>query len=213
LGVTLQGKLLEDGVVPLEGRTLRLSLGVQGCTGTTDSLGVASCTLTFTGILGPRPLGATFAGNDFYLGSSDTTKTAIVFAFPSRGAFVLGDLTAAGATPTSAVTWWADNWSLLNQLSAGAAPSSFKGFAATVSLPTSTPPGSCGSAWSTLSGNSPPPTSDVPSYMGVLVAGSVTKSGSVIAGNTVHIVIVKTAGGYAPNPASHGTGTIVATYC
>jgi len=180
-GVTLQGKLLEDGVVPLEGRTLRLSLDGQSCTGTTDSLGIASCALTFMGHLGAQPLSASFAGNAFYLASSDTSKTAVVFAFPSRGAFVLGDLTAAAATPTTSVTWWAEDWARVDQLSGGRAPASFKGFAATVNLPTSTPPGSCGSSWSTTPANSPPPTADVPSYMGVLVAGAVRKSGSSIA--------------------------------
>jgi hypothetical protein len=49
--------------------------------------------------------------------------------------------------------------------------------------------------------------------MGVLVAGSVSKSGALISGDTVHIVVVKTAPGYAPDPGDHGTGTIVATYC
>jgi photosystem II stability/assembly factor-like uncharacterized protein len=212
-GVTLQGQLLEDGTVPLEGRTLTLSLGAQSCTGATDNLGVASCTLTFVGDLGPQPLAASFAGDDFYLASSDTSKTAVVFAFPGRGAFVLGDVTVSEATMTTSVTWWADDWSVEDQLSGGPAPASFKGFASTVSLPTGTPPGSCGGPWSSSPGDSPPPTADVPSYMGVVVAGAVSKSGSSIAGSAVHIVVVKTAGGYAPNPGAHGTGTIVATYC
>lgn len=37
--------------------------------------------------------------------------------------------------------------------------------------------------------------------------------GNGVAGNTTHIVVVKVAPGYAPNPFSHGTGTIVAVYC
>jgi hypothetical protein len=49
--------------------------------------------------------------------------------------------------------------------------------------------------------------------MGVLVTSAVTKSGRTIAGDTTHIVVVKTEPGYAPNPGHHGTGTIVATYC
>jgi hypothetical protein len=49
--------------------------------------------------------------------------------------------------------------------------------------------------------------------MGVVVATNVVKSGSVISGNTVHIVVVRTDPGYAPNPGSPGTGVIVATYC
>ena len=211
-GVTLSGQLLEDGTTPIAGRTLTLGLGVQTCTGTTDASGNASCTLTFTGALGSEALSATFAGDAYYLSSSDTSKTAIVFAFPSRGAFTLGNTTAATAG-SSTVTWWADNWNLLNSLTGGPAPSSFKGFAASVHLPTGTPPATCGGNWQTLPGNSPPPTSGVPSYMGVLVTGKVVKSGNGVAGNTTHIVVVKVNPGYAPNPSNHGTGKIVAVFC
>ena len=211
-GVTLKGLLLEDGTTPIAGRTLTLGLGGQTCTGTTDATGTATCTLTFTGALGPEALSASFTSDGYYQSSSDTSKTATVFAFPSRGAFTLGNLTVASAGNT-ALTWWADNWNQLNTVSGGPVPSSFKGFAATVSLPTSTPPSSCGSNWQTLPGNSPPPTSGVPSYMGVLVTSRVTKTGNGVAGNTVHIVVVRVNPGYAPNPSSHGTGTIVATYC
>jgi uncharacterized repeat protein (TIGR01451 family) len=213
-GVTLSGQLLEDGTTPIAGRTLTLGLGAQTCSaGPTDASGNAHCTLVFTGTLGPEPVSASFAGDAFYLPSSDTGKTATVFAFPSRGAFTLGDQTAAAATPSTNVTWWADNWYQLNHLTGGTAPSSFKGFAGTVSLPTSTPPAACGGNWKTLPGNSPPPAAGVPSYMGVLVTGTVTKSGNIVSGNTVHIVVVKVNPGYSPSPANHGTGTIVAVYC
>jgi hypothetical protein len=37
----------------------------------------------------------------------------------------------------------------------------------------------CGGAWTTSGGASAPPVSGVPAYMGVVVATSVTKSGSV----------------------------------
>jgi len=47
----------------------------------------------------------------------------------------------------------------------------------------------------------------------VLVSGKVTKSGSSIAGNTVHEVVVKTHPGYAPNPGHRGTGKVVARIC
>jgi hypothetical protein len=212
-GVTLSGQLLEDGTTPIAGRTLTLGLGAQTCSaGPTDASGNAHCTLTFTGALGPESVSASFAGDAYYLPSADTGKSVTVFAFPTKGAFTVGDITAstAGSSP---VTWWGDNWYQLNRLSGGIAPSSFKGFAGTVTLPTSTPPATCGSAWKTLPGNSPPPTSGVPSYMGVLVTGTVTKSGNIISGNTVHIVVVKTNPGYSSNPANHGTGTIVAVYC
>lgn len=212
-GVTLSGRLLEDGITPIQGRTLTLGLGSQTCTGTTDATGSASCTLVFSGQLGPEPLSAAFAGDAYYQPSSDTSQKAIVFAFPSRGAFTLGDGTVATATPTTTVTWWADIWPKLNALSGGQAPASFKGFAGTISLPTGTPPAACTANWTTTTGNSPPPVSDIPSYMGVVVPTHVTKSGSGVAGDTVHIVVVKVNPGYQPDPADHGTGTVVAVYC
>ena len=49
--------------------------------------------------------------------------------------------------------------------------------------------------------------------MGVGVASRAAKSGSVISSTTVGIVVVKVNPGYAPNPLSAGTGTIVASYC
>jgi hypothetical protein len=216
-GVTLKGQLLEDSpgnpAVPISGRNLTLTIGTQSCVGVTDATGTASCTLTFTGALGPEPLSASFAGDAYYLPSADTTQSAIVFAFPSRGAFSLGDQTVAAATPATTVTWWADTWNTLNSLTGGTAPAAYKGFDGKVSLPTSTPPAICGSNWTTRTGNSPPPTAGVPSYMGVLVTSKVVTSGGVISGNTTHIVVVRINPGYAPNPGSHGTGVIVATYC
>jgi PKD repeat protein len=222
-GATLTAQLVEDGTNdtdgdggspgPVPAETVTLSLGSQSCTGLTDGEGNVSCTIAVTTALGPQTVGASFAGDGFYKPASAST-TAIVFAFPSRGAFMLGDKTAKTAAQTGAtVTWWADTWSSLNSLSGGPAPTSDKGFAGKVSLPTSTPPAVCGGNWTTTAGNSPPPTSGVPSYMGTLVTSKVTKNGSSIAGNTVHIVVVKTNPGYAPDPSHHGTGVIVATYC
>jgi M6 family metalloprotease-like protein len=207
--VTLTGLLLEDGTTPIQGRTLTLSLGAQSCTGTTNANGVASCSLSVTVTLGSQQLTADFAGDAFYLPSTDATKTAIVFAFPERGAFVLGDQTVAGATPSTVVTWWSDVWSKVNDLSSDRVNLAFKGFAGTVS---SNPP-TCGGSWTTTTGNSPPPTGTVPTYMGVLVTRAVGKSGSKFSGRTAKIVVVLTRPGYAPDPASPGTGTIVATYC
>jgi hypothetical protein len=82
-----------------------------------------------------------------------------------------------------------------------------------ITLPTTTPPAACGSDWTTTGGNSPPPVTGVPTYMGVVVASNVTQSGSTIAGNTVHVVVVETNPGYAPNPGHPGSGTIVGTFC
>jgi hypothetical protein len=222
-GATLTAKMVEDGSSdndgdggspgPAPSETVTLALGTQSCTGTTDSSGNVHCTIpSVTVPLGPELVGAMFSGDASY-GPSVASKPAIVFAFPSRGAFTLGDKTVAAATETTTVTWWGDTWSSLNSLSGGSAPPAGKGFAGTVSLPTTTPPTTCGASWTTSGGNSPPPVGSIPSYMGTLVTSKVTKSGSVISGNTVEIVIVKTNPGYAPNPSAHGSGVVVAKYC
>lgn len=221
-GATLTAKLVEDGASdsdgdggspgPVPAELVTLSLGSQSCTGTTDSVGNVSCTISSVTVpLGPETVGAAFAGDAYYQPSSDNT-TATVFAFPSRGVFALGDRTVATAG-TAPVTWWGAQWWNENAISRGASPAAFKGFTDQIKLPTSSPPVGCGSAWTTTGGNSPPPVSGVPSYMGVVVTSSVTKAGSTISGNVVQIVVVKVDPGYAPNPGNAGTGTIVATFC
>lgn len=211
--VTLSGRLLEDGSTPIVGRALTLTLGTgassQACTtAPTDGSGNGQCTLAGVTVgQGPQPVRAEFAGDGYYLPSSDTSHQVIVFAFPTRGIFLLGDGSAPLAGPP--VTFWSPQWSTLNSLSSGAAPNAFKGFASTTS---STPP-SCGSSWSTRPGNSSGPVETVPSYMGTAVTTSVTQSGATISGPITHIVVVLTAPGYGPHPGASGTGTVVATYC
>ncbi len=210
--VTLSGRLLEDGTVPIAGRTLTLTLASgtvsQTCvTGATDASGDASCALATVSVgQGPQPVTATFAGDAYYLPSSDA-KTVIIFAFPSHGIFTIGDESLA---PTSgAVTYWDAQWSKLNTLSTGSAPSSFKGFADSTS---STPP-ACGGSWTSSGGTSSSPVGSVPAYMGTAVVSSVVKQGSQISGNIVHIVVVVTVPGYQPNAGHAGTGAVIATYC
>jgi len=47
----------------------------------------------------------------------------------------------------------------------------------------------------------------------VIVSSSSSKPGSSISGDTVHIVVVQTNPGYAPDPGHPGTGIVVATFC
>jgi hypothetical protein len=206
--VTLSAVLLEDGVVPIAGRTVSFILGTggsaQACGGLTDAAGKASCTIPVVN----QPLGAntvvgSFLGDAFYLPSS-VSANVISFAFPARGDFVVGDGTATGA-----VEFWGDDWAKVNLLSSGAAPDAFKGFAASTSAPPA-----CGATWTSGPGNSSnPPNPPLPSYMGVIVSTAVNKSGSIISGNVFRIVVVATNPGYEGNPGHHGTGTVVATYC
>ncbi len=145
------------------------------------------------------------------IGGSTITATGSIlsFAYLSRGSFTLGDQTIANATSNTTVTWWGSQWSKQNTLSGGAAPSAFKGSAAS----TSTTPPSCPGTWTAAPGNSSGPPSSVPTYMGVVVTSAITKSGGTISGDTVHIVVIKTDPGYAPDPGHPGTGTIVARVC
>jgi hypothetical protein len=209
--LTLTGTLLEDGTTPPlpAGQTLTLRVGGQNCTGTVDATGHAQCTIANVTVpQGPVTFKAEFAGDTYYLPSS-ATASGFVFAFPSRGVFVLGDNTVAAATATTTVTWWGNSWSALNSLSGGLADTSFKGFAATL---TPAKP-ACGGTWKTGPGNSPPPVSGIPAYMGTLVSSTVTKSGTMISGNITKIVVVKTDSGYDTSPGHNGTGKIVATFC
>jgi hypothetical protein len=207
---TLSGVLLEDDVTAISGRMLTLTLGsgitAQSCMGTTDGTGQATCPITSVNQpLGPGTETASFAGDAFYLPSSQTVST-INFQYTAGGSFVLGDKAVGpiGSAIGKSVTFWGAQWPKVNGLSGGDAPSSFKGFANHPTLP------SVGVSWTTGPGDSPPPAGSVPAYTAMIVASSVTKSGSTIGGNDVHIVIVQVNPGYAPNPSSTGTGTIVA---
>ena len=206
---TLSAILKEDGVTPISGRTVSITLGTGGsaqtCSGTTDATGTASCSIaTVTQPLGPNTVTANFAGDPFYLPST-VTEPVILFAFLAQGSMIVGNLdTATGMS----VEFWGAQWAKINSLSGGPAPNSFKGFAETA-------PQACGGGWSSDPGNSsgPPPSGAIPSYMGVIASSSIGQSGSLIAGDVPAIIVVKTNSGYAPNPGHAGTGTVVALYC
>ena len=206
--VQLSAVLKEDGVTPIAGRMVTFTLGsgpgAQSCSGLTNAAGVAMCDISaVTQPLGPGTVGAEFAGDAFYLPASDSAST-LVFAFLPSGSFVVGDQSASGT-----VTFWSSDWSTRNTLSGGAAPASFKGYAATLSVK----PPVCGSTWTSRAGNSANPPASVPAYMAVLVSSAIVKSGPQISGDAPSIVIVKTGPGYAPNPGHPGVGTVEATLC
>jgi hypothetical protein len=198
-------------VPPVVGRPVLLTLGqgatAQSCTGTLQSDGSVHCQIAVVNQpLGPgNPLTATFAGDDTYLPSSDQ-KSALIFAWPGSGNFVLGDRSAATGT---AVDFWGAQWNKDNSLSGGTPPSQFKGFE---DQPGTTPP-ACGTTWTTDPGNSSAPPAGVPAFMGVIVSSSITANGSTLSGNIPKIVIVQTDPGYASNPGHAGTGKVVAVLC
>jgi hypothetical protein len=144
--------------------------------------------------------------NDAGGSTTSVSCSTLVFAFaPGQGAFVIGDNSSGLG---NAVTFWGASWWKLNSLSGGTAPAAFKGFARNPATP------ACGTNWSTGPGNSaPPPAGPLPAYMGVIVSSSISKTGSIISGDTAHIVIVKTKPGYGPAPGHAGRGTVVAQLC
>jgi len=135
-----------------------------------------------------------------------TSCNTLGFTFaPGGGSFVIGDKDAAIGT---SVTFWGAQWAKLNSLSGGTAPASFKGFAEAPLTP------ACLIGWSFDPGNStPPPPGPLPAFMGVIVTSSASMHGTATSGNTVHIVIVQTNPGYAPDPGHAGTGTVLAVFC
>jgi hypothetical protein len=136
------------------------------------------------------------------------TTNVLVFGYPSGGDFVIGNVSAGSPTTGTNVDFWGAQWAKDNQLSGGPAPSSFKGFENSAATPSS-----CGLAWTSGPGNSVHPPATIPTYMAVVVASTVTKSGKRIGGDGVNIVIVKTGPGYGPDPGAGGSGTIVAVLC
>jgi len=161
----------------------------------------ASCGSTLTNT-------ATVSGDEPDPDTSNNSSTSSAFVFcvtPGGGNFVIGDNNAAIGT---SVTFWGAQWSMVNSLSGGGAPPSFKGFEK--KPPTVT----CGTDWTSSPGNSShPPPGPLPEFMAVIVSSLITKSGSTINGDTLHMVIVKTNPGYAPDPGHPGTGEVVAQIC
>lgn len=114
------------------------------------------------------------------------------------GYFVISnDVASLNAT----VEFWGSQWSQNDAL--GTTPAAFKGFTDTVDN------ASCPTAWSTDTGNSAPPPESVPSQITVIVASSITQSGSTISGKVVELAVLDTQPGYEGNPGHPGWGTIV----
>jgi alpha-tubulin suppressor-like RCC1 family protein len=199
---TLSGNLTDDGAAPVAGRTVTLTLGdgasAQSCSGTTDATGTASCAIaTVDQPVGPGTAHAAFASDGFYQSASDL-QTTLVFDPDPHGLYVVGDQSASGS-----VTFWGAQWAKLNNLSGGSPNPAFKGFETSVHTPT------CGSSWTVSALDSATAPTMGSTYMPVIVAGTITKSGAMFSGNIVHVVIVKTDAAHS----NQATGTVVAQLC
>jgi len=208
--ITLSGKLTTDD--PAAGTalgtktvtfTLGSGLGAQSCTGTTNATGVAKCKVTpVNQPIGTVAVSASFAGDTWFLPATASAKVT-VFAPRAVGAFVVGNLSAA---TTSTQYFWGAQWWKMNKLSGGRAPASMKGFADSPKAM------SCGSVWTTRTGNSSAPPKTLTGTIEVIVSSHITQKGSVISGNIVHILMVKVST-YGHAPGHVGTGKIVGKVC
>src|SRR4029077_18226353 len=206
---TMSGSLPEDGTTPVAGRSIVFTLGGgatgQSCTGTTNSAGTAACEIGVAQPLGPGNITVTFTSDGFYR-SASAGANALVYENLASGAFAIGDQSVSVGT---SVNFWGAQWADTNLLSGGSAPNSFKGFGETLAVT----PATCGSTWSTDTGNSSGPPATVPSFMAVLVTSSVAQSRSVVSGTVSEVVVVSTDPGYLNDPGDPGTGTVVAILC
>lgn len=119
------------------------------------------------------------------------------------GAFVIGDQNAAHGTH---VTFWGAQWWKDNALSGGDAPASFKGCADSATA-------TCGQSWTTRPGNSSAPPAALGDVVSVVVSSQITKSGPVISGDTVEVVLVLTDPGFEADPGHAGSGTVIGIVC
>ncbi len=209
---TMTANLTTDGA-PLGGRAVLMTLGsgstAQSCTGTTNSAGIASCTIASPNqTAGSVPIAVSFGGDAYYRPAS-ASGTETTAAPPSGGGgFVIGDVSAGKPTVGRQVNFWGSQTWKTNQFSGvNNAPASMKGYI------DNAPSYTCGAAWTSDPGNSSNPPSTIPVNMVVVVASSITQSGSTESGNIEHLVVVSTAAGYGPSPGHDGYGNIIATIC
>ena len=205
----------ETDNIPLGGKavlmTLRSGSTAQSCTGTTNSAGTASCTITNVNqTAGTVSISVTFAGDSYYrpAGASGTETTA---APPSGGGgFVVGDVSAGLPTPINGTTlnfWGAQLWKTNQFSGVNSAPASMKGYIDNV------PNYACGAGWTSDPANSSHPPATIPVNMVVVAASAINKSGSTESGNIEHPVMVSVNPGYGPAPGHDAWGKIIATIC
>jgi len=171
----------------LAGHAVTLSIGSSACAATTNTAGIARCTLDrHTLTLGPETITASFDGDALY-DRATTAADVLLYRLPAGGTFAVGDGSATGP-----VTFWSPSWGLLNTLSGGPAPASFKGFTQQTA-----------NGWTALPGLTHVPAT-VPEWMGVIVTHTATKAGHLITGDKTRMVIVH-VDTYDPAVVGHGT--------
>ncbi|MHB1988387.1 MAG: MBG domain-containing protein, partial [Acidimicrobiales bacterium] len=180
----------------IQGETVTFTAGSASATGISSP---ASATLILPN--GQYVLGAVFAGDTNYLGSS-ASQTLYAYQ-PSN--FVVWGGNPGGVTTGQDVNFWGARWSA--QVTAGrySAGASFKGYASSVDLGSN--------SWTTAPGNASQPPATVSQYISVIVTTDAMKSGATISGNISKIVIVKvdSPAAYASDPGNPANGVVQTT--
>jgi len=166
-------------------------------TATATDTATATSTATFT---------PTATATDTYTPTATNTATSTPTPSYSASKFVIGD---TNAVVGNRVTYWGARWWKDNTLTGGSGPAAFKGYADA----TSSTPASCGGTWMADPGGSSKPPATVPPRISVLVASNITKTGSMITGNIVKMVVIQTEPGYGNDPGQTGKGTVVEVIC
>ena len=104
------------------------------------------------------------------------------------------------ATVGKSIVWWSTRWNRSNGLGTRTSLSGFYGFSASVS----SYPARVGGRWSGSLYASTRPPRTLPSLMAVVVASSISRSGTTVSGNVYRIVLVKRS------TTTFGLGTVVA---
>lgn len=108
--------VLKGTSIPVASQTISFTLGTQGCMGTTNASGVASCSFVLSQTPGPYTVTATFATSGNFNGSSDSKPFTITKATPTistvaSAATTLGNnitdtaTVSGGFNPTGTVTF------------------------------------------------------------------------------------------------------------
>jgi RHS repeat-associated protein len=211
----VSARLVDDDGQPLAGRTVTFRLGTSTAEATTGADGTATASLSVPNLAtGTARLEATFAGDAWYRPSS-AAKTVLV-AQPTG--FVIWGGNTPGLRLGDRVQFWGAQWSRQVQGGDYAAQADFKGWS-TAPLPphlcqpnahTTGTPRLDASCWTSKPGNSKPP-AQLGSYIQVIVATSIAKSGSTIYGNIAATVVLQVdkSTAYGPDPGHPGYGTVI----
>jgi hypothetical protein len=142
-------------------------------------------------------------------GSTNPGLTITTYKCASTsGCFTVGNQ----ASLSGQLYYWGNDWAVRNPMSgtpSALVPASFKGFN-NDSAPACS---GANASWTSTGGTSPPPAGTLPTYMAVVVSSKVLKAGSIISGDVVKVIVVKTDPGYSPNSGGVATGTYVTTIC